>query len=158
MKNNTYIAKLLPRQRLQLQDTIKRGKHNARVITRARVLLESTKGLSAAAVAVRVGTTDRTVERIRARLDSGGFERALYDAPRSGAPVKIDDTTEAHLIATACSTPPQGRERWTLEMLKKKLSKEKKKNVSTVTIWHHLNDRQIKPWREKNVVHTEAYP
>jgi transposase len=156
MKTRQHIVKLSPRQRVQLQDITKKGKHNARVIIRAHILLESEKGLSAVAVASQIKTTDRTVERIRARFTEGGLDRALYDAPRTGAPVKIDDATEAHLVALACSEPPKGRERWTLELLQKGLKKEKRKQVSTVTIWHHLTDRDIKPWREKNVVYTKG--
>ncbi len=152
-KNQKYIIKLSPRQKAQLHNITRKGKHNARVIMRARTLLESAKGLSAVKVASRVGTTDRTVERIRARFGEGGLDSALYDAPRPGQPPKLDDSAEAHLIAVACSDPPNEYDHWTLELLRERMIRDGKvKNISTVTLWNHLNDRQIKPWREKNVV------
>lgn len=151
-----HTIQLSRKELVQLQNIIKKGKHNARTVTRARILLLSHKGGGKDAMARMLGVNRTTIQDVRDRYrnkENGGLNRALYDAPRSGQPRKIDDMTEAHLVATACSTPPDGRERWTLEMLQRKLKKDKKKNVSTVAIWHHLNNREIKPWREKNVVH-----
>ena len=153
------IIKLSSRQKNELFDITKKGKHNARVIRRARILLESSKGLSAKKVALICASADRTVERIRAKFLKGGLEQALYDATRPGQPMKITDTVEAHLIALAVSDPPDGRERWTLELLRKKLIKNGViKEISTVAIWERLKNREIKPWREKNVVYTKSNP
>ena len=143
---------------VQLQNIIKKGKHNARTTTRARILVLSHHGDGKDSIAKTLGVNRTTVQDVRDRYrakENGGLDRALYDAPRSGQPRKIDDKMEAHLIAVACSTPPEGHDRWTLKLLQKRLKKDKKKNVSTVAIWHHLNDREIKPWREKNVVRAE---
>lgn len=155
MKNQKHIVKLSSRQRVQLQDITKRGKNNARIITRARILLASEKELSAVMIASHVGVSDRTVERVRKRFDELGFERALHDAPRTGAPIKLTDDNEAHLVATACSLPPDGTSHWTLELLQKKLKKDRKLNISDELIRIRLRERGIKPWREKNVVHTD---
>ena len=58
-----------------------------------------------------------TVGRIRQRFVEGNLARALNEDPRPGAQRKLDDKQEAFLIATACSTPPAGRPKWTLQML-----------------------------------------
>lgn len=158
MKNQQHIVKLSRRQREQLHNIMKRGKHNARVIKRARVLLESEQGGSARAVAQQVHTSDRTVERIRARFAQGGFEAALYDAPRPGQPRKLDDKAEKYLIALACTDPPEGADHWTLELLSERMIRDKQvKSISSVAIMHYLHRNDTKPWREKNVVHTDDH-
>jgi len=136
---------------------ISRGKHSVRVVKRARVLLQSAQGVIDKQIAEQVSYAVSTVERIRYRFFKGGIERALYDAPRPGQPKKLDDKADAFLVATACSDPPEGSNRWTLELLQKELIKGNKiKTISTVTIWEHLNNRGIKPWLEKNVVYPES--
>ena len=139
----------------QLEEITRKGSHSARVIKRAQVLLSSEQGLTDEEIADQMEIAISTAERIRYRFTEGGIERALYDAPRSGQPGKLDSKVEAHLVAIACSDPPEGRSRWTLELLRKKLIKDKKvKTISTVAIWEHLTNRGIKPWLEKNVVHS----
>ncbi len=150
-----HTITLSNQEKNQLKEITRKGKHSARVIKRARVLLKSEGGLIDKEIADQMEVEISTVERIRYRFAEGGITRALYDAPRSGQPGKLDVKAEAHLIATACSDPPEGRSRWTLEMLRKKIIKDKKvKTISTVAIWEHLTNRGIKPWLEKNVVHS----
>ena len=153
-----HIITLSSRQRNQLQDITRKGKHNVREVKRALVLLQSDAGKKDSDIAKAVSTTVRTVERIRARFAEGDVDRALHDAPRSGQPPKLDDTAEAHLVALACSHPPEGRDHWTLAMLQKRMIRDGKvKKISTVALWNRLNERDIKPWREKNVVHSKGY-
>ena len=152
-----HIITLSNREEQQLHNITRKGKHNVREIKRAHVLLKSAAGMKDADIAEDVGTTIRTVERIRSRYDGGGVNRALYDAPRSGQPSKLAGKAEAHLVAIACSDPPKGSDHWTLELLQERMIKDRKvETISTVTLWKRLKNRGIKPWREKNVVYTEA--
>lgn len=154
-RQSKCIITLSSQEKNQLREITRKGKHSARVIKRARVLLKSESGLTDQEIADQIDSAISTVERIRYRFFKGGIERALYDAYRSGQPEKLNAKAEAHLIAVACSDPPQGRTRWTLELLQKQIIKDKKiKTISTVAIWKHLRDRGIKPWLEKNVVHS----
>jgi transposase len=59
----------------------------------------------------------RTVSRVRQAYVQGGLELALYDQPRPGRPVEMDGEVEAKLLMLACSNPPEGRSRWTLQLL-----------------------------------------
>ena len=150
-----HIITLSTQEKNQLKEITRKGKHSARVIKRAQALLKSENGLTDGEIATQINVALSTVERIRYRFFKGGIERALYDAPRPGQPEKLDPKAEAYLIATACSDPPQGRTRWTLELLQKQIIKDKKvETISTVAIWNHLRNRGIKPWLEKNVVHS----
>ena len=152
-----HIITLSNREEQQLHNITQKGKHNVREIKRAHVLLKSFAGMKDEDIAYDVDTSARTVERIRARYVKGGIDRALYDAPRSGQPPKLNEKAEAHLVAIACSDPPKGRDRWTLELLRKQLIRDGKvKDISTVALWRRLKERGIKPWREKNVVYSHS--
>jgi len=67
------------------------------------------------ATALHLGVS--TVERIRKRFVEGGLEWALRERPRPGGTPKLQGKDEAWVIALACSTPPNGRERWTMQLL-----------------------------------------
>ena len=152
-----HIIVLSHREEQQLHTIIRKGNHKARSIKRAHVLLKSHQGLKDEEIAERIEVHITTVERIRLRFVQGGIDRALYDAPRSGQPLKLDEKAEAHLVALACSKAPKGRDHWTLELLQKRMIKDKKvTSISTVALWERLKKRGIKPWREKNVVHSRG--
>ena len=136
-----------------LKTYIKKGVHSARCILRAKILLRSDGGETDIYIAKQEGCSRTMVKDVRVRYHKHGLNVALNDRPRSGQPSKLDTQAEAFLIATACSEAPLGSDHWTLELLRKKMIKEKKvKNISTVALWHRLNKQDIKPWREKNVV------
>jgi transposase len=154
-----HIIKLSVQQKRQLQEIINKGKHKSRDIKRAQILLKSNQGIKDKDIAVLVGTSERTVERVRQRFteEGGGLKKAIYELPRSGQPLKLDDAKEAKLVAIACSNPPEGASVWTLELLQRQLIKDRViKGIGTATIWRSLKGRGIKPWLEKNVVHSQA--
>jgi transposase len=66
-------------------------------------------------------TSVPTICRARKRFVKESFETALEEKPRSGAPHKLDGKQEAYLVALACSSPPTGRERWTLHLLRDRI-------------------------------------
>lgn len=157
-KPHKHTIQLSDAELAQVKAITRRGKHNSRIINRARVLQYTHAGTSKSIVARVLGIDERTVQRIRDHYYNGGLKRALYDAPRTGQPRKLDDTAEAHLVALACSDPPEGREHWTLKLLQKKMIEDKRvTSISDVCILTYLQYRGVKPWREKNVVHTESY-
>jgi transposase len=140
-----------------LRSLTKKGSHNARVIVRAQILLHTHDHMSKSTVADLLSVNESTVQRVRDLYRAGGVNRALYDAPRPGQPKKLTAAADAYLVALACSAAPDGRDHWTLELLQEQLVKDKQtKSISTVAIWHRMNDHHLKPWREKNVVHTEG--
>lgn len=153
-----HTIQLSSGEQAHLHAIIKKGKHNARVINRARILLYSHNGVGKDAIAEGMGIGRSTVQRTRDNYRESGLDRALYDAPRPGQPKKLDDKAEAHLVALACSDPPEGSDHWTLELLQERMIGDGKvKTISTVALWKRLVNRGIKPWREKNVVYPNAY-
>ena len=115
--NKKYIVDLTDAERTQLLDLIKKGTLGARKLTRAHILLGADDGASDAAIARALHIGKRTVERTRQKFVEGNLEAALSEQPRKGAKRKLDAKQEARLIATACSTPPEGQKRWTMQLL-----------------------------------------
>lgn len=159
MTTHKHTIQLSKTEQAPLHAIIRRGKHNVRVVNRAHILLHSHRKESKDTIAKRLGISRSTVQRIRDKYNEGGIDRALYDAPRSGQPPKITDAGEAHLVALATSSPPEGAERWTLELLRHRMVSDLKapKEITTVALWKRLTARHIKPWREKNVVCSLSY-
>lgn len=113
-----YIVTLTESERSDLKAMISSGKGAARRLAHARILLKADQNLADDAIAEAVEVSRPTVERVRRRFVEEGMEAALDprrpDKPR---PAKVDGHLEAHLIALACSKPPDGVVRWTLRLL-----------------------------------------
>jgi transposase len=116
-----YIVTLMDDERAQLLALTKRGKVAARRLTRAHILLQAETGLSDEIIAQALHIGPATVERIRKRFVEEGLEAALTERPRPGGQRKLDGKQEAFLIALACSTPPEGRICWTMQLLANRL-------------------------------------
>ncbi len=112
-----YCVRLGEEERSLLRKRISSGHDGARVLMRARVLLKADEGTGETEIAQALEIHPRTVEKVRQRYCEGGLERALHEKPRPGAQRKLDGKQEAHLIAVACSDPPDGRQHWTLKLL-----------------------------------------
>jgi len=118
-----HIVSLTEEQRASLKALISSGKAAARTLTRARILLKADTaredgGWSDPHIEAALETSRPTVERVRRRFTQGGLDAALYSRPRLTVPERrLDGVKEAHLIALACSTPPEGQKRWTLRLL-----------------------------------------
>jgi transposase len=117
----TYLVTLMDDERAQLLALTKRGKVAARRLTRAHILLQAETGLSDEIIAQALHIGPATVERIRKRFVEEGLEAALTERPRPGGQRKLDGKQEAFLIALACSTPPEGRRCWTMQLLANRL-------------------------------------
>jgi transposase len=112
-----YIVNLTQEEREQLLQFIRKGTSSARKLARARILLKADEGLSDEQVAQALHVGSATVGRVRQRLVEEGLEGALNERPRPGQRLKLDGKQQVHLIAVACSTPPEGHARWTLRLL-----------------------------------------
>ena len=115
--NVHYHVELSEAERCELTALVGSGKHYARKIKRAQILLAADSGLSDEDIAAAVTVGGSTVYRTKRRFVKGNLEAALNEEPRAGADRKLTSNEEALLIATACSSPPEGRARWTLELL-----------------------------------------
>jgi putative transposase len=112
-------------ERSHLEKLVRSGKASAQTYTRAHILLlldgKPPHARLEGGIADVFKVHRDTVKNVRRRFEEGGLERALYDLPRSGAPPKITGDVEAQLTLLACSDPPEGCARWTLQLLADKL-------------------------------------
>ena len=115
-----YLVNLSTDERETLRQLVRRGKHSSRKVTRARILLLASDGLTDEQIVAALKTGFATVERTRKRFVEEGLG-CLNEGPRRGQAPKLSGKQEAHLIAIACSTPPEGRARWTLRLLADKV-------------------------------------
>src|SRR5438876_4175825 len=115
--NVRYRVDLTQAERNALGALLGGGKHPARKLKRAQILLAADAGVSDEDIALTVAVSDSTVYRTKRRFVEGNLERALSEEPRPGAERKLTGKEEALLVATACANPPEGRCRWTLELL-----------------------------------------
>lgn len=144
-----YIVELSPSERASLQAMVSSGKGMARDLKRAQVLLASSSGMVDEAVARALSVSVTTIFRTKRRFVLEGVEAAIRDRSRPGAARKLTGKEEAILIATACSTPPAGRARWTLELLAGEVMRLTGREVSRETARRRLAENELKPWKEK---------
>jgi transposase len=121
--NKKYLVTLTDEERQHLEDLISKGKTAARVIRHAHLLLRADEaaGWTDEQIAEAFAVSTRTVERARRRFVEDGFEAALRPPKLPRRPREIDGDVEAHLVALACSDPPEGRGRWTVRLLAQKV-------------------------------------
>jgi transposase len=148
-----YIVDLTPEERAQLVALTRKGKASARQVTRAHVLLHAADGLKDAEVAAAAHTSVPTVARIRKRFVQGRVQEALTERYRPGGRPKLDTKAEAHLIALSCSTPPQGRTDWTMQLLADRLvALGVVGEISDETVRRTLKKKQAQAVAEATVV------
>jgi transposase len=116
MPAKKYHVELSVEERVKLEQMLRRGRHSARRLTRARILLKAADGQRDDEIAEAVETSLPTVERTRKRFAEVRLG-ALDEQPRPGKKPVLDEGGEARLIAEACSAAPGGREHWTLQLL-----------------------------------------
>ena len=116
-----YLVDLTVSEHLTLLNVIKKGKGTARKVTRAHILLQAAEGASDEEIAHELRIGSSTVHRVRQRFVEEGLEAALSERARCGCRPKLDGRQEAFLLALACSAPPAGRERWTIQLLADRL-------------------------------------
>src|SRR5208282_5240680 len=147
--NVRYRVELSQTERTELTELLSGGKHAARRLKRAQILLAADGGASDEAIATNVGVGSSTVYRTKRRFVLGNLEAALSEEPRPGANRKLSGKEEALLVATACSSPPAGRARWTLELLAGELVRlTAHASVSRETVRRRLAENDLKPWRK----------
>jgi len=118
-----YHVNLTGDEHAYLLEFIKSGERSARKITRSRILLLADEGKKDRDIAESLHSSVPTVQRTRKRFVEGGLDGALNERPRPGGRIrkKLDEKGIAILETLARSEPPQGRKRWTMQLLADRL-------------------------------------
>jgi transposase len=123
-----YVVRLDAEERARLEDMLRKGKHSAKNLLKARILLkadasEAGEGWSDSKIIDALETSASMIYRVRKQLVEDGLDAVLTRKEHTRPSVLpiFDGEKEARLIALACSQPPQGYARWTLRLLEKKV-------------------------------------
>ena len=121
-----YIVRLTDAERARLTEVVKKSKGSSQKVRRARILLKADADGPAwtdAKIAEAVGCRTQTVEKIRERLVTLGFEVTLNGKTREQPPRAkvLDGVQEAKVIATRLGPPPKGFANWSLRLLAEKV-------------------------------------
>ena len=121
-KKHKYHVKLTLEERCKLNRLTTQGKTPVRQLKRAQILQladenHSRGGKTDKEIAEKLDVSMPTIERIRRRYSESGIEVALQEQPRAGRPPGISVEERAKVTALACSTPPEGYQRWSLRLL-----------------------------------------
>ncbi len=152
-----YIVALTDEEREELRQIVKKGRSPAYKVTHARILLKADinneeGGWSDAEICKALDVGDSMVERVRRRFTEEGLEVALgrREQLNRRRPV-LDGAAEAHLLALACGTPPDGEGTWTLHLLAQKMVElEYVESVSHETVRKTLKKMNCVPTKGKN--------
>jgi len=124
MSNEKHKVRLLEVERKKLLAIISKGRNKAVVIQRAHILLKVDEGKTDAEISQLLYVSEQTIRRARLRFAQDGLQAALEDKSHPGTGSELDEKQEARVIALACSEPPAGRARWTLELLTQEVLKD----------------------------------
>jgi transposase len=148
--NVRYIVELESSERQQLEALVAGGRCAVRKIKRAQTLLAADAGRTDEQIANTVQVSTATVYRAKRRFVEDGMEHALSEDPRPGGKRKLSTNEEAMLVALACSSPPQGWGKWTLDLLADEMVRlTPHEQISRDTIGRRLDENDLKPWQRK---------
>ena len=146
-----YRVTLTEEERKELEAISTKGKRAARTILYARALLLLDAGefgpkWKVSQVAEAIGTTTRSLEKLKKQFIEDGLSAAIERKKRVTPPreIKFGGEFEAHLLALACSDAPEGRERWTVRLLAEKMIELKMvSSVSAMTVCNTLKKMNL---------------
>lgn len=137
-------------QRAELSRLTRRGIASARTLTRSRILLladkSQDKGQTYQQIARALTVSLPTISQVCRRFAQGGIEEALTEKPRPGKIPKITGEVEAQLVTLACSDPPEGKARWTMQLLADRLVElQLVDSISDSAVWERLKKTRLSP-------------
>ncbi len=150
-----YIINLTEEERAALTEISKSGRHALRKVQRAKILLKSDAKLTDKEISEHLDVSVRTIERVRQKCALEGMEAALTPMPRVPRKSVLDGDAEANLVVLACSDPPEGRQRWTLGLLKDKLVElQVVDSVGLETVRRRLKKKRIETLAPGKILHS----
>ena len=148
--NVKYIVNLNEPEREVLSALVSKGKASARQLKRANILLMADKNIQDAYIAEALSSGTSTVFRTKKTFVEEGLEATLNKDSRPGAERLLSGNEEALLVSIACSKPPEGRCRWTLQLLADRfVTLTDYDDVSIETVRRRLKEKELKPWQKK---------
>lgn len=121
MSKKKYVVRLTALERGRMETLVEQKRGSARQMRRMQALLLASEGCGDEEISQEVGLHVSSLERLRKRWAEEGWESAIQERKRSGAPLLLDAKQEAVLVSLACEKPPTGQVRWSLRQLGERL-------------------------------------
>ncbi len=151
------LVKLKKSDERRIGELLRGGSPPVRVVRRAQALRLLGNGQTPPQAGQNIGLNAKTVREIGWRYQEQGLERALFERPRPGAVPQFSAAQKQQIMAMVCTPAPEGRERWTVRLIVEEAVKRKLvPSIGRETIRVLLENHELKPWREKNVVRGET--
>lgn len=148
--NIRYVVELAEAEISELAEVVTARNTLSQKRRRAQILLACNRGMSDEIIAKTLPAGTSTIYRTKKRFVEEGLQASLSERPRVGGLRKLTGKQEARLVALACSSPPQGRARWTLELLAGEMVRlTNLSSLSRETIRRRLAENDLKPWQRK---------
>lgn len=129
-----YVITLATEEKEYLHRLVSAGRERARKLAHARVLLKAHESWTDKSIHEALDVSIPTIGRVRRRFVEEGMQAALnHRPPNRDYKRKLDGSAEAHLIALACSPPPEGCSRWSLRLLSDRLVTLEQVEVESVS-------------------------
>jgi transposase len=142
-----------------LEQCFRGGIQPVRTVRRALIVRQLGQGESCRKIAAQVGVAVSTVYEVRRRYEELGLEAALYDRRRAGGKPLLKPSERQQIIAMVCGAPPAGQGRWTVRLIAAEaVQRALVPKVGRETIRVLLQNHDLQPWREKNVVRGAVGP
>jgi len=153
--NRKLILKLKPSDRKIIKNILRKGEKSARLLRRAQMLDMLDRGYSSNEIAPILNCSPETARRTGWKYVRQNLDYALHERPRAGNKRNLNNKQESLIVAMVCAEPPEAYYRWTIELITEEAKRRKiVKQVGRETIRILLHSHELKPWREKNVVHS----
>ena len=154
--NHKYIVTLTDEERNMLQDLIAKGRTQGYRIKHAQILLKldeipENREWTYDKIREAYHATPHTICQIAKRFVTGGVEAALGRKEQVNRHKKVDGRVEAHIIAIACSEAPEGRERWTLQLIADELVRlGVAESISDTAVMNTLKKTNLRLGKRRN--------
>lgn len=142
MANKRRVVALSESDRKELERLCRSGSASKSIVERARIILLASQGLAAEQIALAVGTSANSVRKWRQRFSAVGIE-GLKDAPRSGAPRKLDPDKASEILKLTVERVPRGATHWSVRLMAKETG------VSLRQVFNVWKAADLKPHRLK---------
>ena len=148
--NIRYRVDLSDAERSELEALLRGGRHAARKLKRAQILLAADAGVPDETIAQSLGVGGSTVYRTKRRFVEGNLEKALHEEPRPGRRPQAHRPGGSAAGRDRMLPPARGRARWTIELLAGEMVRlTEHESLSRETVRRRLAENELKPWREK---------
>ncbi|EGO63411.1 helix-turn-helix domain-containing protein [Acetonema longum] len=154
--NQKYIVTLTEAERNRLKELIRKGNTQGYRIKHAQILLKldeipENQSWTYQRIKEAFSVMPHTISQIAKRFVSKGLEAALGRKEQANRRRKVDGNVEAHIVAIACSAPPEGRERWTLQLIADELVRlQVVESLSDAAVLNILKKTNLNPGKRKN--------